>query len=580
MTDSPVPTNLIALAAQLNDAELDEVLRIAVKPELIDSLLLTMRADQAIRLKNAGDLEGAFAHFHYCITGKEISPYVKYIWLPKFIWAYKNNRGVLLECHRSAGKSFFMVVWVLFLIWIRPVGSIQYIRISDAVAKETDRAISMIVELNSGWKLLAQDIVPDTDRGWSSDGRNFKDKSIEPGEWSRLTMADHGTEPSFLCAGIESGSIIGKHPSNGQWFDDLHDEGNTRSAAEMQKVVDVFEKNIVHTWTRPGAKKPTVGCACTFWSERDVYQAMLRTGMFTHIKTPIFVPDDDRTITIDGEKTPVVWLKDAVAEQDEYGNMVVPLWREGGYSIEDIRNLQKRQPVYFPMMYRCDLSAAKGKVLKREWLIEYPREQISTNWPAYFGIDFASTEDKLHERERDYFAMSIWLAVPGGGIVLVDGVRDHLGSEEALDKVQAVASMYPNLKMIGVEKWGKGEIFKNNMVYRTSLPIMPLPIRGTPVRSKGQRFQNGLAPLFTTGRAYISSVHTPFIDAFIDEWISWDGQRTATGHDDCLDGGYWGAVAASGHLMKSTEDDSPQDERQNFARRNRNPVITMMRGLG
>lgn len=538
------------LATTTSQDDLAAAFAANLTPEKIDAALLQQRAQLATAYLKRGDLAKAFEHFHFCITGMEISPYVRHIWLPEFIWAYENNRAVMLECHRSAGKSYFMPIWVLFLTWIRPVGSTQFVRISDGVATETDKSFVTIIEKNPGWKMIAPNIVPDP-KGWSSDGRNLWDNTVDYGEWTRLTYADHGTEPSLLCAGITSGSIIGKHPSNGQWFDDLHDEVNTRSAKEMQQIVDVIEKNLSFTWIRPGKKKPTLGCACTFWSEKDGYHAMLRTGLFKHVTTPIFVYEDDQNIKVNGEKIPVTWLGDTPTELDLFGKRIRSLWHDG-YPASDIRDFQERYPVYFPMMFLCDLDAAKGRVLKREWLAEFPAEKIGANWPTYIGIDFASTEDRIRNKDTDFFALSIWRAVPGGGAVLVGGFRDRLGSQEAIDKTRAIANMQNNLAIVGVEKWGKGEVFLNQLLFSSNLPIIPYPLQGAPVRSKGQRFQSGLAPLFTTGRAWISDVHDDFIDSFIGEWISWDGGKTSTGHDDCLDGAYWGAMAAQGHLMPKT----------------------------
>jgi hypothetical protein len=106
---------------------------------------------------------------------------------------------------------------------------------------------------------------------------------------------------------------------------------------------------------------------------------------------------------------------------------------------------------------------------------------------------------------------------------------------------------------VGVEKWGKGEEFKNQLVYGTNLPIIPCPYKGSPVKSKGQRYQNGLAPMFTTGRMWVSDVKNAFVRAFEDEWIGWDGGKSRTGHDDCLDGVYWCAYIAQSHLMPTVD---------------------------
>jgi phage terminase large subunit-like protein len=300
--------------------------------------------------------------------------------------------------------------------------------------------------------------------------------------------------------------------------------------------------------------------ACTLWNEKDAYHSLLNTGLFKRVQTPIYVDADNPEIRVGEEKVRPEWTGKYPVEELE-GKKIISIWWPA-FNSDTIRVVKRSSPVYFPAMYLCDLSAMKGKVLRREWLHEFPNEKINQTWPIYFGIDFASTEDKLKNRNRDYFALSVWAAIPGGGAILLDGIHEHLGSQEAVDRTRGLATLYPSLQIVGVEKWGKGEVFKDQLLFSTNLPIVPYPQAGTPVRSKGQRFQEGLAPLFTTGRAWISDVHSPFIEDFIQEWVSWDGSKTSTGYEDCLDAVYWGAMAAQGHLMAHTDQEDLKQEPQ------------------
>jgi hypothetical protein len=133
------------------------------------------------------------------------------------------------------------------------------------------------------------------------------------------------------------------------------------------------------------------------------------------------------------------------------------------------------------------------------------------------------------------------VGVPGVGVVIMDGVRDHLSTEEALMLVKAKSAMYPNLQVVGIEKYGKGEEFFNLCRAQLGVKVLPCPIEGMAPKSKGQRYQGmgGLETWFFNSRAWISDVSNSFIDNFIDEWIGWDGEKTRSGHDDCLDAVYW-----------------------------------------
>lgn len=501
-----------------------------------------------------------FCAWYECKFKRPVPPVVQYVWAPAYVDAFQKHEGVLVEGHRGSGKSTFLITWVEYLIGKRPVGSSQLIRINAQQAGEADELISSTIEFHPAWKMCFPHVVPDKDKGWSISGRFVKDVEICKednsgyGEWTQMCSSDHLAEPSFLCSGITSRDFIGKHPSNGQYYDDLHDEGNTRSAREMQEIVDIIEKNIVPTWTRPDSR-PVLGVACTLWSPRDGYHALLRTGIFKHIKTPIFVYDDDRTIQYGDERIEAFWTKKYDDLKFEVnGRMAVPMWRK--YDGTTINQLMKQNPVYFDLMYMCNLESIKGKVLKEEWLHVYPMDKIHPSWPIYFGIDFASSEDKLKDKVHDYFALAVLAVLPWGGSVLIDGFREHLEFFEAVERVKSFSSKYPTLVSVGVEKWGSGEKFKQALLYNSNLNVIPFPFDGAPVRSKGQRYQFELSPMFVDGRLWISDIPNEFINRFREEWVTWDGGKTATGHDDCMDALYVACGVAQAHLMPRPKESS------------------------
>ena len=504
----------------------------------IDLAYLAALVDSGRAARAASEFsEQAFIDFYWCLFNKEPPPYAKKYWIPALVEAYKTHTGVLLDCFRGSTKSTMIFAWALFVTGHNPIGSTVVVRINDDAAAETGNAMAAVIEHHPGWKAVFPHLVPDDK--WSSKGYFLKNLNMDYGEWVKLCTTDHLGEPTILVAGSTSGDIIGKHPSNGMYFDDLHNEKNTRSEREMRTIVDVFRSDIIPTWTRPEGH-PTLGVACTLWSENDVYHAMMQTGLFKHIKTPIYYLPNETTET----------------EFVSFGGQdVVLAWPEA-FPVERVQEIYEKNPIQFPRMYRCDLSAMKGIALKKEWLHYYLSEKIDASWPVYFGIDFASTEDKLRDKDRDYFALAIGRAVPGGGMILIGGFRDKLSTGEALGKVKALAGLYPSLAMIGVEKWGKGEEFKTQLVYSSNLPIIPLPLAGTPVKSKGKKFQDELAPTFMMSRAWVSDIKDDFIEAFEDEWVGWDGGKSRTGHDDTLDAVYLMMLAGQGHLMPAQDSDS------------------------
>ncbi len=472
-----------------------------------------------------------------------------------FVWAFHEKKGVQMECWRGFGKSTLLTAWAAYIIGARPVGSTALIRINNDKAKEMGSAIAEIIESNPGWKEIFPHVLPDKEAGWSVEkGYHVKDMRVIEKEgydkWLQLCFADHISEPSLACSGLQGGSVIGMHPTNGMWFDDLHDESNTKSRAEMQEVVDILKGNIIPTWFGMGGS-PALGVACTPWSENDAYAVMMQTGLFKKVTIPIYIRAD---VDYSNHPCKKIWDKNKLEHTvyfEPYGYDVI-LTAPNPFNLERVTEAYNATLSRFGQMYLLDLTTLKGLTLKKEWLSEYPAEKIDPSWPTYFAIDFASTTDALKQGDTDFFALAIGKAIPGGGLVLTGGFRARVPTHVSLQKVQALAALhYP--VAIGVEKWGKGEEFKNQLVYSTSLPIIPLPFAGTPVRSKGQRFETGLASAFANGRIWVSTQKDEFLSAFEDEWVSWDGglQKSRTGHDDTLDAVYWLLEIALGHVMQN-----------------------------
>ncbi|MCH7663052.1 MAG: hypothetical protein IH859_04185 [Chloroflexi bacterium] len=108
--------------------------------------------------------------------------------------------------------------------------------------------------------------------------------------------------------------------------------------------------------------------------------------------------------------------------------------------------------------------------------------------------------------------------------------------------MKALAALYPSTQLVGVEAVGKGEEFYHLMLRTSRLPLIPYQPGG---KSKGQRFERGMAPLFEYKRVWIADVDTPFLRAFRDEWLRWPYGD----HDDTLDAVYWMLRASLPHLL-------------------------------
>jgi len=222
--------------------------------------------------------------------------------------------------------------------------------------------------------------------------------------------------------------------------------------------------------------------------------------------------------------------------------------------------------VAFSREYLLDLEATKGQYLSGDWLHYFDETKIDPSWPRVFGIDYASVQDKLKHKDRDYFTLAVLALIPWGGLVLEDGFRGHVFRGEALQIVVDWAGMYPTLQLIGVETVGKGEEFYTDLVMVNDIYDKPLPLieikHGR--SSKGDRFENWLAPRFQMSRIWVSNKESDFIRQFENEWLMYPFGE----HDDCLDGTYMGAKAGEGNLPSAVE-----RERHKKQKSKHNPAI-------
>lgn len=476
-------------------------------------------------------------------------------WISAAYKAHSQGKGLLAECHRESGKTtVFSKFFPAFRIGHEPHKKSGVIRINDEKANETAAAVAHLIEHDKRWKMVFPHVVPDPERGWGAKGYNVKRTDVPTEEWARvLTQGPIG--PTFVGHGWSSGSIIGSRYDGTLIVDDIHDGENTSSDRQLAAVKKFYSETLEFC-LMTGAWEIW---NYTPWLTNDLYAYLKSTKAYFHVKSPVMRE------AVEGEEGAAEWpsVPNVPLSGRHWKRYHPEKWTWDVLTSKYIKN----GAIDFARMMLLDLEATKGFHLKAEWLHEYPGAQINPSWPVLFGIDYASTADKLKDKDRDYFAMAILRAIPGGGLVLVDGLRAHMSKGEALEAVASYWGIYPTLKMIGVEAIGKGEEFYNDLVmlqnaYGRTPPLFPIKSHGG--KNKGERFEKILAPKFQFSRIWISDTPTPFLNEFRNEWLLWPNSE----HDDCLDGVYMAYMAGQGYVPMQTEfvDGGPKK---------RNPFLAM-----
>ena len=469
------------------------------------------------------------------------------VWVRNLFIALANKQRKLLQkAFRGSGKTTVISLYFAsYFIGHFPHKTHGIIRINDAKAAETAGAIADLIDKSSRWKEVFPNVVPDKERGWGEvKGYYLVRSDVDKDKWEEIQTDTHRpTGPTFIGYGYQAGGVIGSRWNGLALVDDIHNRENTRNSRQLaevrQWVTDTFlpipvPKETFEVWNY------------TPWLPNDAYAFREATGKYIQNESPVM------RMAKEGDEGAEYWELDP--DIPISGAWYVLSWPER-WGFDEIGekyiDMMQENAADFARMYMLDLEVIKGLNLKMEWLHRYPSEQIDNSWPVIFGIDYASTADKIKNKGRDFFAIAVLRVIPGGGMVLVDGVRKHLSKGEALALVVAMVGMYPTTQKIGVENIGKGEEFYNDLVFMDDaagrvLPLIPIS-HGK--KSKGDRFENWLAPRFKMTRLWVSNIANDFINHFQDEWMLWPGTK----FDDCLDAVYMAAAVGEEYMPGKAE---------------------------
>jgi hypothetical protein len=460
------------------------------------------------RLARASETPDAFADFYRVVFARSLPQHARDEWMPALFAAVDRGEGLIIEAFRGSTKTTTLTIaWLAFRIGQHPAASHLVVAGSDASARAIGRAVAEIIAGNPGWRAAFPHVIPDRAAGWAATGWHVRDTRLPAVAFDVLALRERGKDPSLLGVGYRSSQLIGKHPGGTLVVDDLHDEHNSQDGKALEKARDVLQGTLLPAVT-PQTAQLFVG---TPWSRADGLAYLKATGQFPSLQTPI--------------------VRDGL-----------PAWPER-YPLEVIeKERAKVGSSQFARMYLLDLDAAAGTHLKREWLGRIPPAQLDPRAPVILGVDYAST-GMGDKQNRDYFAVAVGRALPGGGgMALEGGYRGRLSQGAAQAKLIEIAAHYPTLQLVGVEAVGGGEQFYELMLRTSRLPLRAMhPGRA----SKAQRFEGGMAPLFEFGRAWLLDAENPFLRAFEEEWADFPHGR----HDDTLDAVYWMLRAGLPHLM-------------------------------
>ena len=460
------------------------------------------------------DTPRGFEVYYTLLYGRSLPPHAR-LWVNTVYAGRAADMGTVIYAFRGSSKTTTMTnAFLSYRQLLAPEKPSLLVQASNELAWDNTRLVSQVIQYSPVAQLAFRNVHPDMPpRGqWGSGGYSFFRDDVPYNKWVSMRQ-QWGKDPCLVGMGYTNSEVLGKHPANTMMVDDINTDRNTVSHKERATVNRVVTDTIFPTIEPNFPQEIYVG---TPWAGDDALATVEATGQYMVCRTPV--------MELTTKETPgAVWFP-------EWQTFVLPAW-PGGFGMAKIRRAFRKSGILgFARMYMLDLNAAAGKELKAEWLHEYQSDKVGQTWPVVLGVDYASTADKLKGQDRDYFAVSIGRMMPGGGMVLMDGFRDHLSQGEAEQKVKAIAAMYTGqLTGIGVDVGGKGEEFFSRLVMTTTLPLIPVPHKNIP---KGKKFQEQMAPHFQMGRCWISDAPTEYLNEFRGEWVGWEA---GAANDDTLD---------------------------------------------
>jgi len=477
------------------------------------------------------DTPSGFFWFYLIVKNMSIPPQGKK-WTRK-LYGARDENGVarfINEAFRGSTKTtIFTETFTAYQIGLHPERSNLFVQASDITAEEAASNVADIIEHNPGFELLFPGIIPDKDKGWGEKkGRWVWDQAYDYDDWVRVRHKN----PTLLGATYKAAVVVGKHPTGVFIMDDINDRKNTESERLNQEVNETVQEVLFPMLeeTRWNIFNQTP------WTKRDALQLVKDTGAWKENKTPVM------EIVDEGEGEHIV-------VEDKHGNVVFDKWAKLTWPEKFNIPLIKTKYLEsgekgFARMYLLDLTAIEGLHLRREWLHDTPRDMLMQGNPIFMGMDYASSADLVVTATPDNTAVCSVAMLPSGDRVVMDGWYGNVSQAEAEIKLQQWAGSYHTLELIGLETDGTGREMYSTMARNTSLPMLEM---GTGGKSKGYRFEEVMAPYFEMGRVWIAYPYTPFLYKVIDEWVSYQGNRTD--ETDCLDAMFY-ALAASGLFLE------------------------------
>ena len=370
----------------------------------------------------------------------------------------------------------------------------------EQAADDMAKAVAQTIEYNPRWKLAFPHVVPDKQRGWSSDGYHVRRTDLAEGEWERIRYGNKN--PTLASGGVGSSRWNGIRLDGGLTLDDMHDRKSKTEQATNDNTVGFFKDTAEFRVTGIGF----LHILQTRWNQKDIIAEVKARPDFVVFEQPAIV-------TVDGVET--------------------SYWPEY-HPLAKLQAIRARDPLSFELVFQGNDRAIEGSTLKAAWLIPFPAAAFLRQWPHYIGIDFAVRLKEILKKgdDPDHFSMHIG-ADTGTRLAIEDVIEGIYFMSDAEDLFFSTAAIYQP-KRVGLEVNGAaGKMYYQALLRRMRLGgqnYVIVPIHQS--AAKGERIAT-VAPYCASGQIVVSDADTPGLKYFKAQWTLYP-----QGKDDSLDSLY------------------------------------------
>lgn len=387
------------------------------------------------------------------------------------------DRGAAVVCPPGSGKSTWISeIAPAWLIGNRPDQLILHIHANDEKANAYLTTLQQVFESNYAHQQVFPDVLPDTDRGWSTKGLYFKWKD-KTGKWpivDREGWAHQGAkDPQYVSIGFMGGAI-GRRADT-IILDDPFDPNEIDSPTFRSRFEKRF-KGVIMSRLKPGGRIIWVS---NRWHYADMVPELEKMG-FNLITFPAII-------------------KDADGNETSYWAAV--------FTLDWLHRIRSDLGLEFECLYQGNPGNAEGNYWRKDWfkycqvdpvrrLIRVPSDGGTEIIP--FGVcRWAQAVDSAASQRKgsDYFVI-VTAAFHRGRFFIVDVLRRKLEFPDQPEIMKEYEQRWHPYG-VGVEKSALGGAGLIQLAQRAGVNIVELPRRTDNNKDErhkaaANRYKNGL----------------------------------------------------------------------------------------